>query len=84
MENSTQTTPACKLRELAKTLSDIRVRSKYAMSVDVYSASSPEKTYSSHKSDGAADTSLFKTLAVIGAISLSIAMMACACSHFKH
>ena len=84
MENSTQSTPVCKLKELAKTLTDIRVRSKYAMSVDVYSESNPEKTYSSHKSDGSADSSLFKTLAVIGAISLSMAVMACACSHFKH
>ena len=83
MKKFSESPIACKAKCALKNLSDIRIKSKYDMSVSLYDAKSPETTECTHVSSGEGDHSLIKLLAVVGVVSVIMSAICCVCSLFK-
>ena len=83
LKNLSENPAVCKLKEFGKSLSNVRIKKDYDMTVSVYNAEEPEKDISSHNVKGSSDESLLKMMAVVGIVSVFVSAVCCVCSLLK-
>ena len=84
MKNLSENPAVCKLKEFGKSLSNIRIKKDYDMTLSVYNANDPEGERSTHNIKGSSDESLLKMMAVVGIVSVFVSAVCCVCSLFKN
>ncbi len=73
----------CKAKDACKSLSDLRLKKDYEMTLSLYDKKSPDTPECTHTLKGSSDHSLMKMLAVVGVISITLSAICCVCSLFK-
>lgn len=84
MKNLSENPAVCKLKEFGRSLSNIRIKKDYNLTLSVYNADDPEGECSAHNIKGSSDESLLKMMAVVGIVSIFISAVCCVCSLFKN
>lgn len=83
MSKITNNPATCKVKELLKSLSDLRIKKDYNVTVTLYDKNAPEVSECTHKLNGSSDHSLIKLLAVVGVVSVALSAICGVCSLFK-
>lgn len=83
MENLSSDRITCKLKALCRSISDVRIKHDYDLTLSVYDKKSPESTECSQNIKGSADHSLLKLIAVIGIVSVAASAICWICSLFR-
>lgn len=65
-----------------RSLSDIRIKKDYNMTVSIYDAKTSETPECTHTIKGSSDHSLFKMLAVAGVVAVTVSAVCGVCSLF--
>ncbi|MBQ7383921.1 MAG: hypothetical protein IJV72_03925 [Clostridia bacterium] len=72
-----------KFKEIAKRLSDIRIKKDCDLTISIYDAGNPEEDTCTHTLKSSSDHSLIKLLSIVGIVSVMLSAICCVCSLFK-
>ena len=82
MKNISENPMVKKTCSALKSLSDIRVKNDYNMTVSLYDAKASETPECTHTVKGSSDHSLIKLLAVVGIVAITASAVCGVCSLF--